>query len=195
MDGSMTDPPKRSRLTAAQRRMVTELHAIAEATGMDFWNADERETHRTEFLRLALRQIVNARIINRYTMVDEYLTMIICDYYFWRRVRERTYRRLWQMKEFQTFNHFLMDETYIINKMNIVKAIDPLPSQVEAIINRMDALRNAIAHSLFPENRRKHMPAKKVLYDSVDIYTIDGVRKLESDFQTIRRAMEARIKP
>ena len=76
--------------------------------------------------------------------------------------------------------------------MNIVKAIDPLPGQVKTIINRMNALRNAIAHSLFPENRRKNMAAKKVLYDGTDIYSISGVRKLGDDFRTVQACLGKR---
>ena len=112
---------------------------------------------------MALRQFVNARIIARYTLIDEFLTMIICDLYFPRRKAEKTYGRLWKNDAFRIFNHFLLDETFTITKLNMVKAIKPLPANVERIINRINALRNVVAHSFFPENRRKHMPTKKVI--------------------------------
>ena len=186
---------KPSSITPSQRRLVSEIDAVAEATGMDFWNAQNLASGRTAFLQMALREFVNARIITRYTMIDEYLTMIICDLYFRRRKGEKSYSRLWKSDAFRIFNHFLLDEAFTINKMNMVKAIGPLPPEVEHIINRVNALRNVIAHSFFPENRRKHMPAKMVLYDGSNIYSIDGVRKLEADFQTVRACLEERLNP
>jgi hypothetical protein len=181
-------------LTAAQKMLMAELNGVAEAAGMDFWNAQSRDSNRTEFLQMALRQFVNARIIARYTMLDEYLTMIICDLYFPRRKGEKSYGRLWKNDSFRIFNHFLLDETFTIPKMNMVKAMKPLPANVEHTINRINALRNVVAHSFFPENRRKHMPAKKVLYDGSDIYSLNGIRKLEADFQTVRQCLSMRLR-
>ena len=112
---------------------------------------------------MTLRQFVNARIIARYTLIDEFLTMIICDLYRPWRKGEKTYGRLWKNDAFRIFNHFLLDETFTIAKMNMVKGMKPLPANVERIINRINGLRNVVAHSFFPENRRKHMPTKKVL--------------------------------
>jgi hypothetical protein len=120
-------------MTPVQKRLISELNNVAEAAGMDFWNAQNRASGRTEFLQMALRQFVNARIIARYTMIDEYLTMIICDFYFRRRKGESSYGRLWKNDAFRIFNHFLLDEAFTINKMNMVKAIGPLSPEGEHI--------------------------------------------------------------
>lgn len=185
--------PKAIALTLTQKRLVAELNGVAQVAGMDFWNVGTLESGRTEFLQLALRQYVNARIITRYTLIDEYLTMIICELIFPRRKGEKNYGRLWKNEAFRLLNHFLLDETYTIAKMGMVKAIKPLPPAVEDIINRINALRNVVAHSFFPENRRKHMPAQKVLYRGSDIYSTDGLRKLEVDFQTVRECLSQRL--
>jgi hypothetical protein len=119
--------------------------------------------------------------------------MIICDFYFRRRKGEKTYSRLWKLKEFRIFNHFLLDEATTITKMNMAKAIILLPGDVEDIINRINAVRNVVAHSFFPENRRKYMIGKRVLYGGSNIYSADGMRKLEEDFQTVRKYLESKI--
>jgi hypothetical protein len=111
---------------------MAELNGVAEAAGMDFWNVQSHESGRTEFLQMALRQFVNARIIARYTMIDEYLTMIICNFYFPRRKGEKGYGRLWKNEAFRIFNHFLLDETFTIPKMNMVKAMEAAPCECGA---------------------------------------------------------------
>src|SRR5215510_13564745 len=53
---------------------------------------------------------------------------------------------------------------YLLKKMDVVHAIKPLPSDVIKAIRKINAVRNAFAHSLFPENRKEHRKNKQVLY-------------------------------
>jgi hypothetical protein len=57
-----------------------------------------------------------------------------------------------------------MDDAYLLNKMKIVRAIGEIPRKTRDIIERINALRNAIAHSFFPENRRQYAGHNKVMY-------------------------------
>jgi hypothetical protein len=47
---------------------------------------------------------------------------------------------------------------------------------------RINDVRNALAHSFFPENRRRYTPDKKVMYKGVHLFTKEGVQKFEDDF-------------
>jgi hypothetical protein len=59
--------------------------------------------------------------------------------------------------------------------MDVVHAIKPLPSDVRKAIQKINAVRNAFAHSFFPENRKEHRKNKKVLYGGTDIRTQQGL--------------------
>jgi hypothetical protein len=83
----------------------------------------------------------------------------------------------------QTFTHHILDEMYLLKKMELVHAIDPLPSEVIKTIRKVNALRNAFAHSFFPENRKEHRKHKKVLYSGKDIHTHEGLELFLNDWQ------------
>jgi hypothetical protein len=78
-----------------------------------------------------------------------------------------------------------MDDTYLLNKMKIVRAIGEIPRKMRDIIERINALRNAIAHSFFPENRRQYASHKKVMYQGENVYTRNGIQKFEEDFKVV----------
>ena len=48
-----------------------------------------------------------------------------------------------------------------------------IPCQRDAV-DRINAVRNDIAHSLFPQNRKGHMAKRKRLYQGDDIFTLAG---------------------
>jgi hypothetical protein len=174
-------------LTATQRRLKEEIEDIATEIGMDHWNIDNYdEEARTIQLWMIRSKLIRGEIVICYTLIDEYLTDIICNYYFNRRAKDQSYRRLWKKKKFQIFNHQMMDEMYVLGKMRVVHAIGEMPTKVRDCIERINALRNDIAHSLFPENRKAHMPKKTRLYQGEDIFTLAGVKKFREDFETAR---------
>jgi hypothetical protein len=78
-----------------------------------------------------------------------------------------------------------MDETYLLQKMRVVRAIGEIPSEVRNAVERINAVRNGIAHSFFPENRRQYMPHKKVMYRNEDIFTKAGMEKFREDYNLI----------
>src|ERR1700730_14917436 len=61
----------------------------------------------------------------------------------------------------------------------------PVPVPGERGIERINALRNAIGHSFFPENRRQYAGHKKVMYQGENVYTRNGIQKFEEDFKVV----------
>jgi hypothetical protein len=78
-----------------------------------------------------------------------------------------------------------MYETPLLKKLTIANAITPVPADVRNVIKRINTVRNALAHSFFPENRRRYMAEKKGTYNGVHLFTLDGVKKFDDDFQTV----------
>jgi hypothetical protein len=78
-----------------------------------------------------------------------------------------------------------MDEQFLLPKARMVDAIKKLPKDINQAIDRINALRNAIAHSLFPENRRQYRATRKVIYQGANVFTLDGFEKVEDDFELV----------
>jgi len=88
-------------LTAKQRALQREMDEIASLTRIDYWNIETyQQADRTSFLLAIRNQMIRGEIIMRYTLLDEYLTDIICNYYFRKPKRGQSYRQLWRTKKF-----------------------------------------------------------------------------------------------
>ena len=174
-------------LTRSERRLQAEVKDIAFLVGVSFWDVEEhyKPRYRKAKLELMKDKLVRAEVIYMYTMIDEFLTDVICDYYFHRPKKEAGYTRLWRNKRFKVFVHYLMDETYVLKKLSMVEAIKKVPIDVSKSIKRINDVRNALAHSLFPHNRRRYMAEKKVTYQGLDIFSRAGVLKLSEDYDIV----------
>jgi uncharacterized protein YfbU (UPF0304 family) len=73
--------------------------------------------------------------------------------------------------------NFILDETYLIEKMEVVQAFKPLPSEVRSVIYKVNSIRNAMAHSFFSENRKEYCKVGKVMYSGKDIRGSEGLEK------------------
>jgi hypothetical protein len=74
---------------------------------------------------------------------------------------------------------------YLLQKMRAVHAIHPLSSQVRSRIEAINAVRNALAHSFFPENRRQYTVHNKVICGGENIRSKAGLAKFQADFDFI----------
>jgi len=129
--------------------------------------------------------LILAEVIFRYTFIDEFLTDIICDYYFHRPDKSQSYRKLWKTKSFKIFVHYLMDETFLLKKLAMVEAIMEVPKSISNAVKRINDVRNALAHSLFPENRRRYMVDKKVIYEGFHLFTVEGINAFQRDYEVV----------
>lgn len=172
-----------AKLTPKQRRLQTEIEEISAFVNMDHYNILQySRENRTTYLELMRRQLILSEIITKYTFIDEMLSLLICHYFF-PKPRAAYFQKLWRTKKFQIFSHHVLDDTYLLNKMELVNAIDPILSPVNSAINRINDVRNAVAHSFFPENRRRYKEIKAVMYRGNDIYTKQGLEKFVEDFE------------
>jgi hypothetical protein len=182
-------------LTKLQKKLRQEAVEIAEIAGVDFWNIEKQKHWTTEWrttaFRIAIAHLVVAEVINGYTMIDETLTDYLCRYYF--KKPDSPKFIYWKQKKFRVFVHFMLDEMYLLKKMQMVHAIRPLPKDVRATIGRVNAIRNAMAHSFFPENRKEHMQIGKVLYSGMDIRTPPGLQQFSDDWRTANSYLRKRV--
>ena len=124
-------------------------------------------------LELIRRELIASAIVHEYTFVDELLGSVIAKYFF----GAAGGRKLWRTKRFQRFNHFILERLYVQQKLALARDIRPLPRESVTYVDKINDLRNAVAHAFFPENLR----GKRTSYKGRDVFTIDGFRALRED--------------
>jgi hypothetical protein len=174
-------------LTRAERKLQDEVRDIALLIDVDFWVVEEnyKPQYRRGKLELMRDKLVRTEVVYRYNLIDEFLTCVICDYYFPRPKKSVSYAKLWRTKHFKLFVHYLMDEIYLLKKLSMVDAIRKVPTDVSNSIKRINDVRNALSHSLIPQNRRRYMTDKKVTYKGVDLFSRAGVLKFHEDYDLV----------
>lgn len=164
---------------------------------MDVWNIEGYEQppfDRKALLGIMKDKLVRSHVVLKYTYIDELLTDIICNYYFHlQSANNTTYAQMWKTKRFRTFVHYLMDETFLLKKLSLVEAIKNVPSDVSSAIRRINDARNALTHSLFPENRRRYMKHKKVLYAGKDLLSLEGIEAFNEDCGVAERWLDKKV--
>jgi hypothetical protein len=83
------------------------------------------------------------------------LNLILCHYFFG---REKSTIQLWKTKKFQLFNHHVLEELSLMAKFRFAKSIAKMPKGVAGDVDRLNALRNGLAHAFFPENLKRSKP-------------------------------------
>ncbi|HZP45091.1 MAG TPA: hypothetical protein VFB15_05525 [Candidatus Binataceae bacterium] len=166
-------------LTRYQRQLLQEIEQIASIVKLDYQEASAYEPDaRTPVLELMRRKLVICEVVTRYTLVDEYLNVRLCHFFFG---RKRSFIRLWKTKRFKLFNHHVLEELPLMAKLRFAKSIAPIPKSVAADIERLNSLRNGLAHAFFPENLRKSRPEWK----GKKIFTLEGLQLFLDDMAKI----------
>jgi hypothetical protein len=181
-------------LTRKQRKLREEIEEIASTICLDHWNIERYEADaRTTFLEIMRDKIIRAEVVSKYTLLDEFMSHIICNYYFrkgGRAGKTPHFRQLWRSKHFQIFAHYILDETFLLKKLSIVRAIGDVPREVTSAISRINDVRNDLAHSFFPQNRRRYAGKREVVYNGVHLFSKEGIVKFNEDFGVARRYLE-----
>jgi hypothetical protein len=174
-------------LSKRQRQLVADLKAVSSICRIDYTAVEERfdAEWRTTILELIFRKIVTGYVIDSYTFIDEQLSDIICRIYFARPKNKINFKTLWRTKRFKSFVHNALDNLYPLQKMRLVSDIKEIPKEYRSTIERLNELRNALAHSFFPENRRSYRESKKVLYKGINIFSVQGVEAFDVDRQAL----------
>jgi hypothetical protein len=170
-------------LTRAQKRLYGQAKQIAELAMVDIWQVEQWHSEvRLPLLRLAIANMVVAEVVTRYTLFDQVLSDVILKYFYKSKSQSRFL--FWRRKKFLRFVHYVLDEMFLLKKMELVNAIRPLPSNVRSTIHKVNMIRNAMAHSFFPENRKEYKKLGRVLYNGKDIRTPEGLREFKDDCHT-----------
>lgn len=166
-------------LTRAQRRVANEIEEVLRIGGYD-WRVVE-ELYEPDARLAQLQRIkegfIRAKIIEDYVFADELLSVVILSYYFPPQRFSKRYRN----KKMTTFIHFVMEEMFLLRKLALVKDIRDFDKGVAAKLATLNALRNAMAHSFVPKQKRDFRKTKKVTYRGQDIYATACFEAYDAD--------------
>jgi len=169
----------RHQLTRKQKSIIAELDEISSLFSLDYNNIlDYEKEARTPYLEAARDKIIRAQVVIWYTLVDEFLNTELSNYFFG---KNRDFIRLWKTKRFRNFNYYVLEELHLMQKLRFVKAIRHIPKAIASDIERLNALRNGLAHAFFPENLRKSKP----IYKGKNIFSVDGIKLLQDDMDQV----------
>jgi hypothetical protein len=174
-----------SALTRKQKRLVSELRRLYKCLELDFYDigAYPRE-RRTVLLELMNRAAVRQEVVTAYTHIDEYIASELCVHFFG---TKRRFPDLWKTKKFQLFNAHFLEEMSLMPKFRYVKSLTKVPKTVAGDIDRLNALRNAVAHSFFPENVRK----SRAEWKGKSIFAFEGIERFKQDMFVVKLFFES----
>jgi hypothetical protein len=132
----------------------------------------------------AKRNLIISAILREYLLMDEHLNNEMCSEFFPR----RTYAALWKTKRFRAFNHNILDRLPVLQKLEFVRARISLPNEFYERIRALNSLRNAVAHSFFPENRKV-----KPRWKGCDIFVLEGYTQFFNDIFEVSQFFYARL--
>ena len=168
-------------LTKKQKRLVTELQKLYGLLALDFYDIKAYpKKQRTVRLELMQRAAVRQEIVTAYTLIDEYLASELCVHFFG---TKKPFPSLWKTKRFQLFNAHFLEEMSLMPKLRYVKALKKIPKTIAADIDRLNALRNAVAHSFFPENVKK----SRAEWKGRSVFTSEGIERFSQDMIVVRQ--------
>jgi len=175
----------RGRLNAEEERAVEELDEIYHLLSMDYWKIEEwPERLRASALRLAKRRAVMGQIIVQYTMIDELLNREICRYFFG---PDEGMLGTSGVEKHRNFSDYILERLYVLQKMAVVRSFCTVPKDIREKVNKLDALRNAVAHSLVPEVTRDYRKRWKLPYKGKDIFTVEGLKLFLKDMESVNK--------
>jgi hypothetical protein len=167
------------RLTSYQRRLVRELREMYDLVSLDFYDIRlYGKKQRTTRLELMRRAVVRAEVISAYTLVDEYLASGLSVHFFG---TVKRFPALWKTKKFKLFNYHFIEELSLLPKLRYVKAFRKIPRNIAADTEKLNALRNGLAHAFFPENLKRSRPE----WGGQSIFSLAGLKAFSADMHAV----------
>lgn len=162
-------------LTRPQQKLVREIDEIVMRLRINYREIVEYEPdERAPRLRKVRDHVVRGEIVLSYALIDEFLNLILCKHFFGRRIDTV---RLWKTKRFKNFNYFFLEKLSLMEKLAYVRALKEVPKSIRGDVERLNNLRNGIAHAFFPQNLRSAKPRWK----GKDVFSLEGVSFLVED--------------
>jgi hypothetical protein len=146
---------------------------------------------RLVFLQRVRSVLVRAHIVEQYALIDEILSTEVAKYFF----RGENWVRMWKRSQkFANFNYFVLEKLSVRDKLGLVKDVRRIPKAVSQRIEQIAAIRNVVAHALFPENLRaakgkvnQRGALVSFPYKGTDVFTPEGLKRFREDVEVVTK--------
>ena len=188
-----------SGLTAKQKRLKKELDDIFFELGMDYWRIEEyAEESRSGVLDMQKRKAITGQIVMTHSFVDELLDAEICEYFFGSgktSIEAMLEKMRWRRsKKFREFNEYILGSMKLLGKLKLVKTLYGVPKSIVEDVEKLNTLRNVVAHEFYPEDLKKYKPRRRPLYKGKDIFTVEGIKLFAEDMVRVNEFFISRLK-
>ncbi len=168
-------------LTKKQMRLQSEIDSILKVMDLDYLDLARMEPgDRTYHLELVKVMLVTSEVITGHCLIDEQLNLSIYRYYF----PKGNFYHITRSKRFRLFDTNLLRRLSTLNKLQLLRSIRAIPRNVINDIERINSVRNSLAHGMFPGLVPRY-GRKKVLYRDTDIFSLEGVKKFNADLSAV----------
>lgn len=171
-----------SSLTTYQARKLREYERILEAAALNpervYELADDDPEAVIPVLKSMTDQVVRSEVIFQYTMIDLELDTVLIRHFFG---TGKNLKALKRTKRYKTLS-LILQNTYLMQKLNIVKSFKEVPKSITKKIAAINELRNGLAHTFLVEDLK---PSKRT-YKGRNIFTRAGIEAFREDTQEIR---------
>jgi hypothetical protein len=165
-------------MTSAEKGETEKLAQLIEAVGLNPSQITKYpRRYRVTRLQLMQRQVVIGAVLTRYTYIDEPLSCAVAWEFF---DLSRSFPEHWRTKRFKAFNYFVLDQVYMAQKLKLVQYLHPVPKRITSTVMALNDLRNGLAHSFFPENRKQ--PPR---WGGTLIFQVEAMKAFDADTQEV----------
>ncbi len=128
------------------------------------------------------RQLIRMMILESYLQIDAKMSILVTDFLFHHcQDKHEDMVKITNSKEYLVFTDKLLKEMPFIRKVVVIKGFIAVPSDITSNLNKINDLRNAIAHSLIPEN----LGNERVLYKGKKVFSLEGAKLFNKDVSKI----------
>lgn len=156
-----------------------EIRKLKELNGLnDILDTSEKNTYTFSQLEGQKRQLITVLILNSYLQIDAKMSILVANFFFHHCSKEwEVVQKVVNSKEFLVFSKKLLNEMPFLRKVSVIKEFVVIPKDTLTTINKLNDLRNAIAHSLMPEQ----LGEERVKYKGKLIFTLTGAKLIKQD--------------
>ena len=164
-----------------QQAELERIHKLAGLKKIKVWRKDKR-TRVLSDLEGQKRRLITMIVLDSYLQIDNKMGILITNFFFNHCQKiDKVVQKITSSSEFKVFQSSILNEMPFMRKISTLKKIIDVPKYITADINRINDLRNAIAHSLIPET----LENDRTSYKRKSIFSIEGVETLDKDTEKI----------
>jgi hypothetical protein len=161
-----------------ERILIEEIAYLFKEAGFHWQNNPDHEDNIIKLERVK-ENLIRSCVVQAYVLVDETLGYVIENYFL-----SAPKKGMPQEAKDKSllFHHFLTQDVFYTKKLDIVGELYDVPDKGLSSLRALNNIRNAMAHSYSPKERREYKKDNKMIkYKNKDIYTMDGFKLLNQD--------------